>query len=60
MEHGSEGWALQSSLITQSGDHFVRKTTPDSFLNTSLQSLLKELEVDSLIVCGFGCSYNAR
>jgi len=35
----------------------VRKTTPDSFLNTSLQSLLKELEVDSLIVCGYASEF---
>ncbi|QUM84907.1 cysteine hydrolase family protein [Moritella sp. 28] len=57
MEHGSEGWALQSNLVTQSGDHFVCKTTPDSFLNTSLQSLLKELDVDSLIVCGYASEF---
>ncbi|HBC3506586.1 TPA: isochorismatase family protein, partial [Vibrio parahaemolyticus] len=49
IEYESAGWALQSSLITQTGDHFVRKTTPDSFLNTNLQSVLNELDVDSLI-----------
>ncbi|WP_182010476.1 isochorismatase family protein, partial [Vibrio sp. B1FLJ16] len=53
IEYESAGWALQSSLITQTGDHFVRKTTPDSFLNTNLQSVLNELDVDSLIVCGY-------
>lgn len=43
IEYESGGWALQSSLVTEAGDHFVRKTTPDSFLNTNLQSLLNEL-----------------
>lgn len=57
IEHGSEGWALQSSLVTKSGDHFVRKTTPDSFLDTDLQSLLKKLEVESLVVCGYASEF---
>ena len=57
IEYGTEGWALQSSLVTQTGDHFVRKTTPDSFLNTNLEELLKELAVDSLIVCGYASEF---
>ncbi|MBV1843576.1 cysteine hydrolase family protein [Photobacterium ganghwense] len=57
IEYESGGWALQSSLVTQAGDHFVRKTTPDSFLNTNLQSVLSELEVDSLIVCGYASEF---
>ncbi|EJO3864526.1 cysteine hydrolase [Vibrio parahaemolyticus] len=57
IEYESAGWALQSSLITQTGDHFVRKTTPDSFLNTNLQSVLNELDVDSLIVCGYASEF---
>ncbi len=36
IEYQSGGWALQSSLVTHAGDYFVRKTTPDSFLNTNL------------------------
>ncbi len=31
IEYGSEGWQLQSSLHVESSDHFIRKTTPDSF-----------------------------
>ncbi|GAD00774.1 cysteine hydrolase family protein [Agarivorans albus] len=57
IEYGTEGWALQSSLVTQTGDHFVRKTTPDSFLNTNLEELLKELAVDSLIMCGYASEF---
>lgn len=57
IEYGSEGWALQSSLVTESGDHFVRKTSPDSFLNTELQSLLTELGVERLIVCGYATEF---
>nr|WP_199459786.1 cysteine hydrolase family protein [Vibrio owensii] len=57
IEYESVGWALQSSLVTQTGDYFVRKTTPDSFLNTNLQSVLNELDVDSLIVCGYASEF---
>ena len=48
---------MQSSLVTQTNDHFVRKTTPDSFLNTNLQNVLNELDVDSLIVCGYASEF---
>ncbi|CAH0535508.1 Peroxyureidoacrylate/ureidoacrylate amidohydrolase RutB [Vibrio stylophorae] len=57
IEYESAGWALQSSLVTQTGDYFVRKTTPDSFLNTNLQRVLSELNVDSLIVCGYASEF---
>ncbi|WP_427978661.1 cysteine hydrolase family protein [Agarivorans sp.] len=57
IENGSDGWALQASLVTQAGDHFVAKTTPDSFLNTNLQSLLQELAVDNLIICGYASEF---
>ncbi|WP_026970483.1 cysteine hydrolase family protein [Aliagarivorans marinus] len=57
IEYGSAGWALQSDLLTHSSDLCVRKTTPDSFLNTNLRSLLDELQVDSLIVCGYASEF---
>ena len=57
IEYGSDGWKLQSKLITKESDQFVRKTTPDSFLNTNLQSLLGELGIDNLIVCGYASEF---
>ncbi|CAM3213437.1 isochorismatase family protein [Moritella viscosa] len=57
IEYSCDGWKLQSTLITQACDHFVRKTTPDLFLNTNLQSQLKALGVDSLIVCGYASEF---
>ncbi|KYN24602.1 cysteine hydrolase family protein [Vibrio metoecus] len=57
IEHGSEGWKLQSSLHVESDDHFVRKTTPDSFLRTSLESLLQELSIEHLYVCGYATEF---
>ena len=57
IEHGSEGWALQSTLVTRADDFFVRKTTPDSFLHTNLESVLQTLDVDHVMVCGYASEF---
>lgn len=57
IEYQSDGWALQSSLITGAEDHFVRKTTPDSFLNTNLRKLLTELNIEHLVICGYASEF---
>ncbi|RQW64985.1 cysteine hydrolase family protein [Vibrio viridaestus] len=57
IEYGTAGWELYSGLVLNSDDHFVRKTTPDSFLDTNLQSLLEELNVTSLIICGYATEF---
>jgi nicotinamidase-related amidase len=55
--HGSEAWDLDAGLITGSTDHFVRKTTPDSFLRTSLESVLVESGITHLVVCGYATEF---
>lgn len=50
--HGSPGWALQRDLQVGEADHFVRKTSPDSFLRTGLEDLLRRLGVGRLVICG--------
>ncbi|KUI97291.1 cysteine hydrolase family protein [Vibrio sp. MEBiC08052] len=57
IEFGSEGWQLQSSLCVANSDHFVRKTTPDSFLRTNLEPLLQELCVEHLYICGYATEF---
>ncbi len=52
LEFGTEGWKLPTSLISQEGDLFVRKTTPDSFHRTNLEALLKERGVGEVVICG--------
>lgn len=52
LEHGTREWQLAEGLLAEAGDLRVRKTTPDSFLNTDLQDLLKARGVETLIVCG--------
>ncbi|MDE8601668.1 cysteine hydrolase family protein [Marinomonas sp. RSW2] len=57
IEFGSAGWQLQAGLKVEEGDEFIRKTTPDSFLRTDLDALLKENDVEHLIVCGYASEF---
>jgi len=57
LEFECAGWQLASSLDVRPGDHFVRKTSPDSFLGTSLQQLLEALQVTRIVVCGYACEF---
>jgi nicotinamidase-related amidase len=57
LKHGSEGWQLAHGLETSQHDLRVRKTSPDSFYQTSLRQLLQKREVDRLIICGLQTDY---
>ena len=57
LRHGSAGWQLVQGLSTGAGDIAVRKTTPDSFLGTGLQELLKQRNIDQLVICGFASEF---
>jgi nicotinamidase-related amidase len=52
LEHGSTAWQLAHGLHVAASDIKLRKTTPDSFLRTSLATLLTERHIDHLVVCG--------
>ncbi len=57
LQHGTDGWQLAQGLETHPRDILVRKTTPDAFLRTGLERLLKTHEVDALVVCGLQTEY---
>ncbi len=52
LEHGTAAWQLATGLQVAATDIKVRKTTPDSFLRTTLDVVLKERGIDHLVVCG--------
>ena len=52
LEFGSRAWQLADGLHAEPGDVRIRKTTPDSFLRTTLQETLQSLSVSDLIICG--------
>lgn len=55
--HASEAWQLASGLVTDENDTLVRKTTPDSFLRTDLDALLKRAGVSQIVVCGYATEF---
>jgi len=52
LEHGSAAWQLANGLEVQPADIRLRKTTPDSFLRTELEAVLRRLGVQDLVICG--------
>ncbi|STQ90306.1 cysteine hydrolase family protein [Iodobacter fluviatilis] len=52
LEYGTDGWQLAAGLQAQPDDLLIRKTASDSFHNTQLDSLLKNLGTAHLIICG--------
>jgi len=52
LDHGSAGWQLANGLDVKVTDIKVRKTTPDSFLRTNLENVLKDRDIKNVVVCG--------
>ena len=52
LEHGTPAWQLAHGLEVAPTDLRIRKTTPDSFLRTELESRLRQAGIEQLVVCG--------
>jgi nicotinamidase-related amidase len=52
LEYGTPAWQLANGLQVTASDIKIRKTTPDSFLRTPLEALLRERKIDHLVICG--------
>ena len=52
LKYGTDDWQLADGLVVKETDLKVRKTTPDSFLRTDLATVLKEREIEQLVICG--------
>ncbi len=52
LEFATDAWQLAHGLHVEPADLKLRKTTPDSFLRTDLQELLRQHAIDNLIICG--------
>ena len=57
LEFDSERWQLASALETDARDAKIRKTTPDSFLRTPLESWLSEHGVKRVAICGYSSEF---
>ena len=52
LEHGSAQWQLAKGLEVEPADLRLRKTTPDAFLRTELEAVLRSQKVESVVICG--------
>ena len=52
LEYGNAAWQLATGLEFGATDIRIRKTTPDSFLRTDLEAVLKDHGIDRVVVCG--------
>ena len=52
LEFGTREWQLARGLRAEPADIRIRKTTPDSFLRTTLLQTLQEHGVTDLVICG--------
>lgn len=52
LEHDSDAWQIANGVALDPADLKIRKTTPDAFLGTELESTLRSLGIEKLIICG--------
>ena len=52
LEYGSSPWQLAAGLEVFDTDLRLRKTTPDSFLGTELDALLRSRATTTVVICG--------
>ena len=57
LTHGSAEWQLARGLDAQPDDHYLRKTTPDSFLRTGLHQQLQQWGVGQLVIAGYASEF---
>jgi nicotinamidase-related amidase len=56
-KYGNTGWPLLPELQAGSNDFRVRKTTPNSFHKTELDEILKNNQVERVVICGYATEY---
>lgn len=57
LERGTMGWEIHSRIAPLPDETIVEKTTPDSFCKTKLGDVLREQEIEHLIICGMQTEY---
>ncbi len=57
LPHGSDGWQICREIAPREGEKVVAKHTIDSFYQTRLDSVLHQLGIKTLILCGMQTEY---
>lgn len=53
----SAGWQILDALVQTKSDIIIRKTANDAFYNTRLATILKESNIEDLIICGWATDF---
>jgi nicotinamidase-related amidase len=56
-EYGTEGWEIHPTITPASEDVIVHKETPDAFHETDLDQVLRDREINGLVVTGLQTEY---
>jgi len=57
LEPGTSGWQIHPAVAPLAGEIVVQKTTPDSFHQTELASLLEQRKIGRLVIAGLQTEY---
>ena len=57
LQYKSKNWELHQGLTVLDEDIKIRKTTPDSFLKTNLEKVLKSKRIENLFICGYASEF---
>lgn len=57
VEYGSDTWKIYDGIAVEETDVRIRKSTPDSFVSTDLDSTLRDAEIGHLIICGYSSDF---
>lgn len=57
LAYRSDGWTLDPGLTAGADDLYVRKTTPDAFLRTDLQTILESRSITGVVVAGYASEF---
>lgn len=50
---GSRGWEIHEDLLAKPYARIIDKTLPGSFTDTELEACLRDMGVDTLVICGY-------
>lgn len=50
---GSRGWDIQEALLKKEHLRIVDKNLPGSFTDTGLEDFLREMDIDTIVICGY-------
>lgn len=50
---GSKQWQIHQELLSREHTQIVDKHLPGSFTDTGLEDLLRKLEIDTVVICGY-------